>query len=55
MRHSRDERSSSAIVAGRAEVVEILVGAVLSYLIARVITGTVWNGYPIFFGRATGT
>jgi hypothetical protein len=35
MRHSRDERSSSAIVAGRAEVVEILVGAVLSYLIAR--------------------
>ena len=23
--------------------------------IARVITGTVWNGYPIFFGRATGT
>jgi len=23
--------------------------------IARVITGTVGNGYPIFFGRATGT
>ena len=35
MRHPRDEGSSPAIVVGRAEVVEILVGAVLSYLIAR--------------------